>query len=194
VCKKDYMPEKGNIPSKGDFVCPSCGQKDKVIKSIRKLPEDRLLPTMPYAIEGYCSNCAGNGDETDLLGETVKKGKKTDHICNISKNNGKFFKRISPADLKQYQDAERRWEVEKDTLPYPQQKVQWGEKTKTHLIGHHYHYWHQMYNPRQLLCLSTLLRAINEEEGQVLREMLLTAFYQALRNHNMFLLLQFNSP
>lgn len=186
ICKKDYMPEKGNIPSKGEFVCPSCGQKDKVIKSIRKLPEDRLLPTTPYAIEGYCSNCAGNGDEVDLLGETVKKDRKTDHSCNISKNNGKFFKKISPADLKKYQDAEKRWEGEKENLPYPKQKVPWGEKTKTHLIGHHYLYWHQLFNPRQLLCLSTLLKAIGQEGDQVLKEMLLSGFFTTLESNNVF--------
>ena len=39
-----------------------------------------------------------------------------------------------------------------------------------------------MFNPRQLLCLSTLLAAIGEEEEQVLKEMLLSGFYNLLNN------------
>lgn len=46
VCKKNYNPNKGNA-SKGEFVCASCGTKDKVINSIRKLPQEQLLPTKP---------------------------------------------------------------------------------------------------------------------------------------------------
>src|SRR4030042_6777628 len=59
ACRKDYDPQKGNIPSKGDFLCPSCGNKDKIITSIRGRPKEKLLPVKPYAIEGYCKSCAG---------------------------------------------------------------------------------------------------------------------------------------
>jgi len=61
ICSKSYSPHKGNISEKGSFICPSCGIKDKVINSIRKLPGDQLLPTSLYAIEGYCPECAGDG-------------------------------------------------------------------------------------------------------------------------------------
>jgi putative DNA methylase len=184
VCRKEYNPNKGNT-SKGEFVCASCGTRDKVISSIRKLPQEQLHPTKLYALEGYCSKCAGNGDEKNLYGDTTKS-KTASHSCNINKNNGKFFKKIDPADLKRYQDAEKRWEKEKEALPHPKSKVPVGEKTKSGLIAHHYLYWHQMFNPRQLLCLSTLLKAIGEEEDQVLKEMVLSGFFNALNNMSDF--------
>lgn len=43
-----------------------------------------------------------------------------------------------------------------------------------------------MFNPRQLLCLSTLLKAIDEEPDQTLKEMLLSAFYSTLESNNVF--------
>jgi len=103
------------------------------------------------------------------------------HLCNIRDNNGKFFKKITPSDLKRYQDAEKRWEKEKESLPYPKSEIPEGFNTNQ-MIKHNYKYWYQMFNPRQLLCLSTLLKAIGEEEDQTLKEMLLSAFFSLQNN------------
>ncbi len=196
VCKKRYIPKTGNIPKSGWFLCPSCGHTDRIINSIRSLPEDKLLPMRPYAIEGYCKVCAGDvyedidSQQINLDGthskRRTKNPKLADHPCLITKNNGKFFKRVTPADLARYQRACEIWQKEKGNLPYPKQKIPWGEKTKSGLIAHHYLYWHQMFNPRQLLCLSTLLKAIDEEQDQALKEMLLCAFSNSLNDNNMF--------
>jgi 16S rRNA G966 N2-methylase RsmD len=206
TCRKVYNPYEGNVPEKGKFVCPACGAKDRIINSIRKLPKEELLPIHPYAIEGYCSICGGDKEEDEEeeenlfnsnlgipLSECAKKvvivekdsQSVKEHDCRISKNNGKFFKKISPADIARYQEACSKWQGEKDTLPYPNQKIPDGQETHR-LLEHHYYYWHQMFNPRQLLCLSTLLKAIDEESGQTLKEMLLSAFYGALEGNNLF--------
>ena len=184
ICKKAYNPLRGNIPSKGNFICPSCGNQDKIINSIRKLSQDRLLPSRPYALEGYCTQCAGKTVKT-LFGENSKNKGIVDHKCNIEKNNGKFFKKISPPDLNKYQEAERRWEEEKDSLPYPKSIIPEGFNTNQ-MIKHNYKYWYQMFNPRQLLCLCTLIKAIDNEENQLLKEMLLSAFYNTLNNMSGF--------
>jgi adenine-specific DNA methylase len=185
VCSKSCKPLQGNT-GKGAFICPSCGTKDKIINSIRKLPKNQLLPTRPYAVEGYCAECAGDNEELDMHGDLLKRKKIITHQCNIHNNRGKFFKRITPADLKKYQNAERRWAEEKDRLPYPKSEIPMGEKTKSGLIAHNYKYWHQMFNSRQLLCLSMLLKEIGEENDQVLKEMLLSGFYSTLESNNTF--------
>ena len=185
VCSKSYNPNKGNT-EKGSFVCSSCGTNDKVINAIRKLPEDQLFPTKPYAIEGYCSECAGETKQLNMYGKGLNRKEAVSHPCNIYNNRGKFFKKITPVDLKKYKNAEMRWEEEKDRLPYPISEIPVGEKTKSGLIAHHYRYWHQMFNPRQLLCLSTLLKGIGEEEDQILKEMLLSGFYSTLESNNTF--------
>ena len=184
VCSKTCKPLQGNT-GKGAFICPSCGTKDKIINSIRKLPGNQLLPTRPYAVEGYCAECAGDIEELDLHGNLAKRKKIITHQCNIHNNRGKFFKKITPADLKRYQEAERRWAEEKDRLPYPKSEIPDGQETHR-LLEHHYAYWHQMFNPRQLLCLSTLLAAIGEEKDQVLKEMLLSGFFTTLESNNVF--------
>lgn len=194
ACGKAYDPHRGNVPDKGKFVCPACGTKDAIIASIRRLPEDQLLPMKPYAIEGYCAHCAGDEGEGEE-GANLFNGKapsvkaavrEADHPCRLTKTGGKFFKRVTPADLTRYQAACQTWERGKERLPYPRQEIPWGEKTKTHLIGHHYRLWHHMFNHRQLLCLGTLLDAIAGESDHQMREQLLSAFLNTLNNTSDF--------
>ncbi len=71
--------------------------------------------------------------------------------------NGKFFKRWSASDQARLQRAEMLWEKNKTGLPYPKSTIPVGEKTKSGLLAHHYNHWHEMFAPRQLLALSTLL-------------------------------------
>jgi adenine-specific DNA methylase len=194
TCSHSYSPAQGNIPKNGWFLCPSCGHTDRIINSIRRLPEDQLLPMAPYAIEGYCASCAGDDEEVtegdpDLFGETTRRRKRSgppDHSCPLSWNSGKFFKRVTAADLARFRQACETWEREQERLPYPRQKVPVGEKTKSGLIAHHYHYWYQMFNPRQLLCLATILQAVMGERDQLLQELLLVALSATLENNNIF--------
>ena len=62
TCQKAYNPYQGNVLEKGKFLCPSCGTKDSIINSIRRLPQDQLLPLHAYAIEGYCPVCGGDAE------------------------------------------------------------------------------------------------------------------------------------
>ncbi len=196
TCGHAYNPLAGNMPEKGKFICRgTCnGNKDAVIAAIRTLPQEQLLPSQLYAIEGYCPHCAQNRPktaatmQTDLLEqveETSAPGAFTADSL-IWKNHGKFFKRVTPADLAHFQDAAAIWEQEKSRLPYPKSEIPIGEKTKSGLLAHHYRFWHQMFNSRQLLALSTLLEGIEKEENQTLNEMLLSAFFSALETNNLF--------
>ncbi len=194
-CSHYYDATEGNIPAKGKFICRgTCnGNVDAIINAIRKLPEDKLLQIRPYAIEGYCEHCAGKENNSekkkDVFFEVVEEPKvkyKAATPSLLTKNNGKFFKRFTAADLAKYNEAKDVWEKEKENLPYPKSEVPVGDKTKSGLIAHHYNYWHQMFNERQLLALSTLLKAIDEERDQVLKEMFLIAFSNSLNDNNMF--------
>lgn len=193
TCRHTYDPLVGNIPNSGKFTCQACGTTDNIIHSIRRLPEEQLLPTRPYAIEGYCNNCNGATTlkidrQVDLYSKSDQKTQDVDlsHDCELNKNNGKFFKKFDEKDQMLWRVVETKWNLLKDQLPYPKSEVPHGEKTKSGLIAHHYIYWWQMFNPRQLLALSTLLKAIDEEEDQVLKEMLLSAFFSALETSNLF--------
>jgi len=196
VCRHTHDPRVGNVPDKGKFLCPHCGTKDEIIASIRRLPEERLLPIRMYAIQGYCSRCGGGVEEEETTEETkdlfgtqvtrrVEGSRQRHHACLLIKSGGKFFRRVSADDLTAYQEAVDTWERRGAELPYPKQRIPDGQETHR-LLEHHYGYWHQMFNGRQSLCLATLLAAIMEEESQPLQELLLTTFQTLLDRNNLF--------
>ena len=198
TCGHEYNPKEGNLSEKGKFRC-SCGNDARIIDSIRALPENMRLPLKPYGIEGYCIACDSkhseeeseekNEDLFSLQKKNQPKVKESDGISFSSilwKNNGKYFQRVGVADLAKIQETSELWERHKNQLPYPKSKVPLGEKTKSGLLAHHYFYWHQMFNPRQLLSLATLLDAIMKQKDGLIRDMLLCAFSASLERNNMF--------
>jgi hypothetical protein len=194
-CSNKYNPLVGNSEKGGKFICNYCGTKDKRIKSVQKLKQNERLPERPFAIEGFCHRCSGKNNttedrQTDAF-ENIEKNKKnrkssTSHGCELEKNNGKFIKKFSEKDFEKINLAINNFETWNDKLLYPKQSIPEGQKTKSDLLGHHYLYWEDLFNKRQLLCLSLILKGISEEVDQTLKEMLLTAFYQTLRNQNTF--------
>ena len=156
------------------------------------VPQERRLPTRPYAIQAYLRPDTVGEEEsaqTSLIDEAPAGGKRAPvqvFSSLLLPSNGKFFKRFSVSDTRRLQQAESLWERNKETLPYPKSVVPLGEKTKSGLLAHHYNYWHQMFAPRQLLALSTLLQGIMAESDQVLREFLLCAFSNTLEGNNLF--------
>lgn len=195
TCKYPYNPNEGNLPAKGKFICRgTCnGNVDTIINAIRKMQKIQLLPMRPYALEGYCEQCSSNKNGKSKKGKFFDMEEDEDieltdnnSASILVKNNGKFFKRFTSQDLAKYQQAKDNWEQQKDRLPYPKSEIPIGEKTKSGLIAHHYNYWYQMFNERQLLAHSTLLNEIDKEDNQVLKEMLLSAFVTALEGNNTF--------
>lgn len=195
TCKNSYNPYEGNLPAKGKFICRgTCnGNVDAIIAAIRKLPKNQLLPIRPYTIEGYCEHCAGIKDSKSKKEKffEIEEDEDIEVTDNnspsiLAKNNGKFFKRFTSQDLAKYQKAKEIWEQQKSTLPYPKSEIPIGDKTKSGLIAHHYHYWYQMFNERQLLALSTLLNEIDKEEKLIFKDMLVSSFQSLLNDSNMF--------
>jgi len=193
ACGHSYDPHKGNVPEKGKFLC-RCGNKDKIIESIRRLPKDRRLPVRPYALQAYLP--PSNGEQEDeaqalMFGSqgwkpNTKNGRGPGPKTLLLPKNGKFFKGFSSSDQTWLQMAEALWEKHKDSLSYPKSEIPVGEKTKSGLLAHHYNYWHEMFFPRQLLALGTLLNGIMEEGDEKLKEMLLCSFSGALEQNNQF--------
>ncbi len=204
-----FDPHKAHVTEKGRFVCPHCGNNDAIIESIRSLPEDQLLPMHAYAVQAYSPGCdprndpdKRDGQHEDLFGgngaseEAEEETEQLDLVYSgpfvqpthnlVWKQSGKFYSRHIPADHAVYQQAETMWQKNHQELLYPKSEIPSGEKTKSGLLAHHYHFWHQMFNPRQLLALSTLLEFISEEENVKSRDLLLCAFSNTLEANNLF--------
>ncbi len=208
-----FDPFKGNVPSKGEFVCSACGgNRDDIIKSIRSLPAGQLLPMHAYGLQAYAPGCDPTNDpaktgtmsgelfvaeepsdqneseeEEPIVADVSYSGQFVPRTHNlIWKQSGKFYARHSPADMALFSNTEKLWEKNRNGLPYPKSEIPHGEKTKTHLLGHHYLHWWQLFNSRQLIGLSTLLEGIAAEKNIACQEMLLSAFFSLLEGSNMF--------
>jgi 16S rRNA G966 N2-methylase RsmD len=195
ACSHHYMPLKGDLPDDYDFIC-SCGTRSRILDSLRRLPAGERRRLRAYAIAGYCATCErdtepdedeDNGQEDIFEGRQPPRERspaRPAHECVLSKSKGRFFRRIVPEDVSRYQDTCERWEREKLSLPHPQQEIPHGYQTVVgnDLPGHGFSRWQDLFNPRQLLCLSTLLKAIDEESDRSLRELLLLAFSETLRH------------
>ena len=206
-----FDPHLGNAREKGRYICPHCGNNEAVIESIRSLPEDQLLPMHAFGLQAYAAGCDSSNDpakrkadhaelfddgseQADEPAEEVVEG--TDVVYDgpyippthnlVLKQSGKYYARHAPTDLASYQKAEKLWTKHKDTLPYPKSHVPPGEKTSSGLLSHHYRYWHQMFTPRQLLALSTLLDGIKAESNIGCQEVLLSAFFSLIEGSNIF--------
>ncbi len=192
ACRHAYDPHKGNVPEKGKFLC-RCGNKDKIIESIRRLPKDQKHPVRPYALQAYLppSNGESNDDPQGLMFHgkgwkpNTKNGRGPGPKALLLPRNGKFFKGFSSSDQTRLQKAEALWEKHKDSLPYPKSEIPRGAET-ARLIEHHYNRWCEMFFPRQLLALATLLKGSMEEQDPKLKEILLTVFMMTTEANNQF--------
>ena len=145
-CKHSYNPQEGNLPAKGKFICHgTCnGNVDAIISAIRTLPDHQLLPTQPYALEGYCKRCAGTKRAINAQSHLFEEEQNDDddeseNYSNslLRKNNGRFFKRFSSKDMAVYQNAIGLWGDNKNKLAYPKSEIPVGAETQR-LIEHHY--------------------------------------------------------
>jgi ssDNA-binding Zn-finger/Zn-ribbon topoisomerase 1 len=163
-----FSPEKGNVPKKSHYACAACGTVQDVLTTIKAT--GKTGPMAAYAVQGYAPM-------RDSAGKPY---------------NGRFFAAFGPAHARYYDAALAEWEERKegDLKEYWPRSLL-SEGWKTHGWGipahGHTHYW-TMFNPRQLLVHSQLLKAIatvGNYEWSV-REYVLGGFQQYLRNQNMF--------
>ena len=159
----------GTVPRRSVFTCKesTCGLDQDVLTSIKKTGKSGPMAT--YCVQGYCPEC-----DTDGL-----------------PYSGRFF---AVPNVKAYDAACREWECRKDkdlSDLWPRSEVPFGFMTSMNNGGipnHGFTHWWTMFNPRQLLVHTQLLKAVVESEkwSWELRESVLGAFQQYLRNQNLF--------
>ena len=129
----------GTIPKKSTFTCQetTCGLEQGVLESVKQSGDTG--PISMYAVQGYCPSCAN----ARMPG------------------SGRFY---TVPDPKGYAAAHKEWESNKSgSLQgfWPSSELSLGWKTHGWAIPEHgyTHYW-KMFNSRQLLIHSLLLKAI----------------------------------
>jgi len=96
----------------------------------------------------------------------------------------KGYKSISEFDRDLYVEAKNELERQRDELPIPTTERYRGSSDRAR--NHGYERYDQMFNDRQLLCLSRLLLKIGHIDNPNLREFLLLAFSSSLAYNNSF--------
>ena len=159
----------GSMPANGQFVCHRCGKKQKVIEGVRET--SHTAPAAMYAMQCYCPECEKAG----------------------FRYNGRYFKAPSQDDIYRENMAEAEWTKHSTTdlsLYWPQMEMAYSMRThvKDPLPEHGYTHWWKMFNSRQLLVLSQLLKTIMQASDRYaldVCEQALGAFQLYVRNQSM---------
>ena len=162
----------GTVPQKSTFQCSNCGRITDISTSEREAKHH--APVAVYALQCHCPQC-------DAEGYTY---------------GGRYFKAPDAYDIQRLNGAQEEWgrRSEKELTEYwPRSVLPYAWEThvqKGNLTSRGYTHWWKMFNSRQLLAHTLLLKAITEaaEDSWPLdvREQALGAFQQYLRNQNMF--------
>lgn len=167
-----FAPENGTVPKKSHYACAACGTVQDVLTTIKAT--GKTGPMAAYAVQGYAP-------KRDAAGKPY---------------SGRFFTAYGEAHARQYNTALAEWETRKDgdlKEYWPRSELPYGFMTH-HLQGgvpnHGFTHWWTMFNPRQLLVHAQLLKAIVEvgTYDWSVREFVLGAFQQYLRNQSLFTL------
>ena len=157
----------GTVPKRSHFACnePTCGLVQDVLDSVKKSGEP--APYAAYAVQAYCPTC--DSENVPL--------------------SGRFF---DVPNLKAINVSLDEWNKRKESDLdgfWPQSEIKVGAEIGDHDVnGHFFTHWWRMFNSRQLLIHSLLLRSIATAGnfGWECREAVLGVFQQYLRNENMF--------
>ncbi|WP_153952806.1 DUF1156 domain-containing protein [Halosegnis longus] len=166
-CHHSFRPDEGTV-HRGEYSCRDCGQKYGVTDAIAE--QDGYSQRL-YAVEYYCDHCDERG---------------------YDRSDAKGYKAATDDDKQRYAAAAAEWAEADDLRDYiPQEPIPEGAITSASSISgndvfqHGYEDWKDMFNDRQLLVLSKLLRAISNVEDENAQEYLFLAFSDMLRFNNM---------
>ena len=161
----------GTIAKKSAFACSACGTVQDVLTAVKAT--GKTGPVAAYAVQGYCPACDA---EKQPYG-------------------GRFFAPVT--DTRHFDAAAAEWEQRRNgdlSAWWPRSALPYGfmtHKLNGGIPNHGFTHWWTMFNSRQLLLHTQLLRAIVKTGSNAYRrsqtlEYVLGAYQQYLRNQNMF--------
>jgi len=171
-------------------VCLSCG-------SINKIRYDTELykcstcglaqnPQVGSA-RGVNAVCPGCGHSFPIAKTVQKYDEPPEHRLYakmiLRPNGSKEYLPADDYDQQLYQEASQA--LKKRNKAYPVVSIEAGYNTNQ-ALNYCYQYWHQMFNDRQLLCLSLLADRIRKISDPRMRELFVSLFSGTLEFNNMF--------
>lgn len=175
---------------KAQAVCPSCDAINEVhIQDTEKRCCSCRKPFNPNRgpANGQIATCPHCANTFRII-KTIRAGDSPpDHRLYaklaLMPDGTKAYLPVTDVDRELYVEAERALAARKD--PFPLVGIFPGYNTNQ-VLGYNYRHWHEMFNARQLLCLSILAERIKVISDPILRELFTCLFSGALEFNNMF--------
>ncbi len=192
---KDYRLANARS-SKDDHynvVCPDCWHVFETDdhKSETECPEcdHEFVPYDAGNVSGKtytCPHCDEHPEmniieSVDRFGKPEERLFAVEYYCPETEEKG--YKPVEEFDRELFETASEELDEKLETLPIPTQERYEGSSDRAR--NHGYETYDQMFNDRQLLCLSKLLKTIGDVENQNVKEFLLLAFSSATEFNNM---------
>lgn len=190
---RSYIFARHAYPNKtpqAKAVCPHCGG----INEVRVEDYDTNCSTCRKAFnpntgpaKGQSALCPSCG-HSFLIAKSIRaSGRPPGHRMYakliLLPDGSKAYHTITEEDRALYTKAERALAKRKNAHPIV--PIRPGYNTNQ-VLAYNYHYWHEMFNARQLLCLSILAERIRDINDPVLRDLFTCLFSGALEFNNMF--------
>lgn len=175
---------------KAQSVCPGCGEinavrYDDTVAACRSCAAS-YNPQLGPA-KGQKATCPACDHEFPIA-KTIRE---TNHAPEhkiyaklvLLPDGSKEYASVSDQDRILYETASAK--LYERSNAYPVVAIEPGHNTNQ-ALGYNYRHWHEMFNDRQLLCLSLLLDRIRSIEDPVIRDLFACLFSGALEFNNMF--------
>lgn len=163
----NFLTGAGTVPKNGRFTCGECGKQQNIVEALKSSGKNG--PLAPLVVQGYCPEC--------------------DH-GNVT-YGGRFF--APPRETEVFQASQSEWAQRRDSDLshwWPKSELPFGHLTheRNPVPDHGFTKWQHLFNATQMLVHSQLLQSIASAEryGWEVREFVLGAFQQYLRNQNLF--------
>lgn len=188
---QNYIISERN--EKLSILCPSCGV---IFKKEGKVQGPVTCTKCNYSFNprigtshGGIIECPHCGQEETRLDAVRRKGGPLDTklfcIEYYCEECGREYKQPNNDDIDRYNQAEIRFFKLEERLPYPRETIP-DNMYDARPRNHGYKFFHQLFNSRQLLCLSLLLEGILKIKDKNTREFVLLAFSSCLETNNIF--------
>ncbi|MFX1283602.1 MAG: DNA methyltransferase [Promethearchaeota archaeon] len=173
-------------------ICPSC---KNLFYTMEKLDELSTCPTCSHDFIPKLGNCrlklftCTNCQKEYRLLELLQQ---TEHSLSARQIAIEFFcqacgtrdyKQASERDKDKFVEVQREFRKREDNLQFPRELLPEEGKNVSNLRNYGFKRFSDLFNERQLLSLSLLLKAISQVSDQNIKEFLLMAFSSSLEFH-----------
>ena len=171
-------------------VCPNCGHVSAMEYGNTAHYCDGCgvsFNPMEGPAKGANARCGDCGHRFAIVKAVQKEGCPPRHRMYaklvVDKSGSKSYMRTDQNDERLYEEA--REALKQRVNAYPVVALADGYNTRQ-VLNYCYRYWHEMFNDRQLLCLSVLAERIGSIEAPAIRELFTVLFSGVLEFNNMF--------